>query len=298
VPGTQARQVAVLFANISGGTSLFEYQGEEAAREFIARVVDQLRRSVESSTGRVVKTIGDGIMAAFPTPDAAAIAAGSMQYAIDALPPVGDARIRIGVRIGFHYGPVIQTGEDIFGDTVNLASRLTKKAGPSHIITSRETSEQLGPMFRNSRRPLYAIHVKGRPEEVEVCELIWNQAADVTPSAASRASADHDRQVLSLKYRYREVYCRRHIDLIMVGRDADCDLVVDNKNASRHHCTIERRQGKFILADHSANGTYVMVEGGSEILLRREELPLAKRGCISFGQPCAEAEVVAQYSCS
>src|ERR1035437_9098433 len=136
----QARQVTVLFADVSGSTKLYESEGDEAAMEAIARCVDQLRQTVESSGGRVVKTIGDEVMAVFPTPDAAAIAASNMQYAIDALPPVGATKL--GVRIGFHCGPVIQSDNDIFGDTVNLAARLVEQAGRSQIIISRETRSE------------------------------------------------------------------------------------------------------------------------------------------------------------
>jgi adenylate cyclase len=295
VAATQARQVAVLFANVSDSARLYESEGDEAAMEAIARCVDQLRQSAESSDGRVVKTIGDGVMAVFPTPDAAAIAASSMQYAIEALPPVGEDKL--GVRIGFHYGPVIQNDDDIFGDTVNLAARLAERAGGSQIITSRETSERLGPMFSSFKRPPHAIHVRGRAEEVEVCELIWRQAAELTISFTGGTTAKDDLLVLRLKYRDREIFCRRHNDSIDLGRGLDCDLVIANKNASRHHCTIERRQDKFVLADKSANGTYVTAEGGTEILLQREELMLAKHGWISFGQPRAEAEEVAEYFC-
>ena len=295
VAATQTRQAAVLFAHVAESAVLYESMGNEAAVELLARCVDNLRRSVESSDGRVVKTLSDGIMAVFPAPDAAAIAASSMQYAIDALPPIGAAKL--GLRIGFHYGPVIQSGEDIFGDSVNLAARLAQKAGPSNIITSRETSERLGPIFRSSKRPLYAIHVKGRAEEVDVCELIWRQAAEATMSFPNRAATRQDLPVLRLKCRDREIICRRHDDLIDVGRDPDCNLVIASKNASRHHCTIERRQDKFVLADKSANGTYVTPEGSAEILLRREELMLMKHGWIALGQPRAEAEEVVEYFC-
>ena len=293
---TQPRQVAVLFANVSDSTRLYESQGDQAALDVIARCVDQMRRRVESSDGRVVKTIGDGVMAVFPTPDAAAVAASSIQYAIDALPPIG--AVKLGVWIGFHYGPVIQNGDDVFGDTVNLAARLAEKAGRSVIITSHETAERLGPMFRGFKRPPYATHVSGRAEEVEVCELIWRQAAELTVSFTGRTTAKRDLPVLRLKYRDREIFCRRHNDLINVGREPDCDLVVSDKSASRHHCTIERRHDKFIIADKSANGTYVTAEGNAEILLQREELMLTKHGWIAFGQPRAEAEEVAEYFCN
>ena len=291
-----ARQVTVVFADVSGSTKLYESVGDNAAMEAITRCVDQLRQTVESSGGRVVKTIGDAVMAVFPTPDAAAFAASNMQYAVDSLPPVGATKL--AVRIGFHCGPVIQSDNDIFGETVNLAARLVEQAGRSQIIMSHETSDRLGPVFRSFKRPLYAIHVRGKAEEVELCELIWRHADDVTMSVTSRTNAKPEPLVLRLKYRDREITRRRNNDSITIGRDLDCGLVIVNNRVSRKHCIIERRQDKFVLADQSTNGTYVTAEGGTEILLQREELRLGKHGWIAFGQPRAEAEEVVEYFCN
>jgi len=291
----QTRHVTVLFADVSGSTKLYESEGDKAAMEAIARCIGQMRRTAESSGGRVVKTIGDEVMAVFSTPDAAAYAASSMQSAIEALPPVGATKL--GLRIGFHYGPVIQKDDDLFGDTVNLASRLVEQAASSQIIMSRETSDLLGPVFRNFKRSLYAIHVKGKTEEVELCELIWRHADDVTMFTAVRASAEPKALELRLKYRDLELIRRRENDSISMGRGPDCDLVIANNSASRKHCIVERRQGKFILADQSTNGTYVIAEGGNEIVLRREAFTLGKHGWITFGQPRAETDEVVEYFC-
>jgi class 3 adenylate cyclase len=292
----QARQVTVLFADVSGSTKLYESEGDQAAMDAIARCIDQLRQTVESSGGRVVKTLGDEVMAVFLTPDVAAYAASSMQYAIDALPLAGATKL--GVRIGFHCGPVIQNDDDIFGDTVNLAARLVEQAGRSQIIMSRETSDRLGPVFRSFKRPLYAIHVKGKAEEVELCELIWRHADDVTMSLASRTNARPAPLVLRLKYRDREIIRRRDNDSITMGRAPECNLVIASNRASRNHCTIERRQDKFVLADQSTNGTYVTAEASTEILLQREEFRLGEHGWITFGEPRAETEEVVEYFCN
>jgi hypothetical protein len=205
---------------------------------------------------------------------------------------------KLGVRIGFHHGPVIQNGGDIFGDTVNLAARLVEQAARSQIILSRETSDRLGPVFRSFKRALYAIHVKGKAEEVELCELIWHQADDVTMFAAAGASAEAKPPELRLKYGDREVVRRRENDSITIGRAPDCNLVIATRKASREHCTIERRKDSFVLSDQSSNGTYVTAEGGGEILLRREEFRLGRHGWITFGQPRAQAEEVVEYFCT
>src|SRR5205823_4973095 len=105
--------------------------------------------------GRVVKTIGDEVMAVFATADAGGSAAAEMQAAVSALPAVGDTRL--GVKIGFHSGPVIQQNDDVFGDTVNMAARLVEQAVKGQIITSQETAQVLGPIFRAWTRKLYPI---------------------------------------------------------------------------------------------------------------------------------------------
>ena len=289
----QQRQNTVLFADVSGSTKLYESEGDKAAMEAIARCLATLRAHTETKGGRVVKTIGDEVMALFPTADAAAGAAIDMQLAIDGLPVVGSTKL--AVRIGFHCGPVIQNDNDIFGDTVNLASRLAEQAGRSQVITSQETASLLSPALRAETRPLYNIHVKGKAEEVALCELIWHKAGELTVSFGVRTITRQQPVVLRLKHQGREIVRRRDNDSIVIGREEDCGLIVTASTASRRHCTIERRQDKFILADHSTNGTHVTPEGDTEHLLQREEFTLGKHGWIAFGQPLAGAEDAVEY---
>src|SRR3954466_16063618 len=105
-----ARVAAVLFADVSGSTKLYETAGDAVALEAIGRCIDTLRRATEEAGGRVIKTIGDEGMALFPGAEAAARAACSMHAMIEALPAVGETRL--GIKVGFHAGPVIQRDDD------------------------------------------------------------------------------------------------------------------------------------------------------------------------------------------
>lgn len=283
------RQATVLFADVSGSTKLYETAGDAAALEGISGCLTALKKAAEAAGGRVVKTIGDELMAVFPRPDAAAVAAAEMQGKIDALPEV--AGTKLGVRIGFHHGPVLQQEDDLFGDTVNLASRLTEQAKKFEIITSAETAAQLGPIFRRQVRPLHSIPLKGKADEVAIAELLWRMDDNATVFAGSQKMRALS-GALRLQYRGREMVRRREDDAITLGRELDCGLVIQDQKASRQHCTIERRQDKFVLKDHSTNGTYVTFEDGTEILLQREELTLRKHGWIACGQPRANTEAV------
>jgi adenylate cyclase len=290
------RHTTILFADVSESTQLYEAAGDHVAHEAIGRCIEAMRRSTEMTGGRVVKTIGDEILAVFGTADAAAAAASEMQVVVNLMTPV--ANRKLGLRIGFHSGPVLQENDDVFGDTVNLAARLVEQAVKGQIITSAETAALLGPVVRSSTRDLYAIEVKGKAMDVKLCELVWRRNdEDTTILSSGRpvrkrgpASAIH------LKFRGKELVRRRDNDSVMLGRDPDCGITVADHMASRHHCTIERRQDKWVLKDHSTNGTYVTLEGDEELVLQREELTLRKQGFIAFGQPRDAAEEVVEFS--
>ena len=283
----------VLFADVSSSTRLYEAAGDAAALEAISACLAAARSATEASGGRVVKTIGDEVMSIFKSPDAAANAAAEMQAKIDAFPEV--AGMKLGVRIGFHHGPVLQRDEDVFGDTVNLASRLVAQAKKGEIILSTDTAARLGPIYRTMVRELHAITVRGKAEDVGLAELVWKRDADATVVSGARPRARAPRGGLRLRYRGREVARRRDTETISVGRDPANSLVIEDEMASREHCTLERRQDIYVLRDHSTNGTYVTVEGDAEMAVRRSEVSLRKRGWIAFGQPRGPGVEVVEF---
>jgi adenylate cyclase len=289
------RHTTVLFADVSGSTKLYDSVGDTAAFEAIGACVDQLRRSAEADGGRVVKTMGDEVMVLFPSPDAAASAATRMHTAIASLPVVGNNKLAL--RIGFHTGAVVQQNNDIFGDTVNIASRLADQAVRGQILTSRETAALLGGFIRNWTRPLYSIQIRGKAEEVAICEIVWHQSPDVTEAVGSSVARKPAPVTLRLQYHGQEAVRRRGHDAIMIGRGPDCELVISDPKASRQHCTVERREDRFVLQDHSTNGTYVTADGEKEILLQREDLTLSGHGWIAFGQPRASTTDIVEYFC-
>ncbi len=290
-----SRQTTVLFADVTGSTKLYEAAGDALAAEAIGRCLEKLRLSAEATGGRVVKTMGDSVMALFSSPDAAASAAARMQVAIEALPQVGD--IKLGLRIGFHAGPVIQRDDDIYGDTVNVAYRLHEQAKRGQVLTSDDTASLLPQLLRNSTRLLYSVPVKGKAEDVALCELVWRQSPDITDLATTLSVLRIPLGRLRLKYLGRDIARRRGSDSLLIGRDAGCDLVVADTKASRQHCAIERRQDRFVLRDHSTNGTFVTVVDEMEVVLQREEFPLRKRGWIAFGQPRAGTSDIVEFLC-
>ena len=78
------RNAAILFADVSGSTKLYEVLGNADAQQTIDRCLGIVKRICVDQGGRVVKTIGDEVLASFPTPDAAARAAIEIQIRISA----------------------------------------------------------------------------------------------------------------------------------------------------------------------------------------------------------------------
>jgi hypothetical protein len=211
---------------------------------------------------------------------------------MDSFPQAGGIKLALG--IGFHHGPVTQKDDDVYGDTVNLAAMLVEQAANGQIITTRETASHLSPLYRAWMRKLYSIDIKGRSGQVALCELVWRADDNATLFAKKRADT-HAAAALILKYHGQEHVRRRDRDSITIGRDDNCGIKIEDDEASRLHCTIERRQDKFVLTDHSTNGTYVKINGGDEVLVQREEFALTGKGTIACGQPAVSTKEIVQF---
>ncbi len=287
----QKTNLAVLFADLTDSTRLYESIGDTAAFGNVREVLGLLKGISEAYGGRVVKTIGDGLMCVFPGADEAASAAGEMQRQIGERPPLAGGK-SLTIRVGFHYGPVIQEGDDVFGDSVNVAARVAGLALPGQAVTTTETVAALSLSLRDLVRPINALPVKGKAEEIEVHELMWQAAADrtVIPGRAPEPAVLKPAQsgpTIKLAYRGRDIVAR---DTVFLGRDASNTIFVMDPMASRRHAKIELRGGHFVLVDQSSNGTFVVIGGSPEMQLKRQELVLYSSGRIAFGHSTDDSE--------
>jgi len=286
-----SRNLALVFADVSGSTRLYEKLGDRAALAAVESVIDLLKQSVAAYRGTVVKTIGDEVMAAFPDADAALQATSDMQNRVSALPPFGD--VQLAIRVGFHFGPVLEENGDYFGDAVNTAARMAGFAKGGQIITTGATVEALSPMLRESTREVAALSVKGKQSEVQVCEVLWQTGDDLTMLASNRGPAMIE-SVLRLMHGVRTLEMDDSLPAVQIGRDATHDISIADRMASRLHGRIERRADRFYYVDLSTNGTYVTLEGDAETVVRRDQVLLRGRGTLSFGHSASApgAEVV------
>jgi adenylate cyclase len=285
--GAIPQNLAVLFADISGSTALYDKLGNELALQLVTRTLDILTREMEVRQGKLIKTIGDEIMCIFPDATVAVEAARAMQSAVEQQRPGGEHPIY--VRIGLHYGEAILEGGDVFGDTVNIAARVTAIA--RQIMTTHAVVICLPEKLRVQSRPVMRTEFHGKVEATDVFQIAWEQE-DTTRTrigvSAFRKPAG-TRNELVLRYRQEVITLGEQRKSIVLGRGDDCDLVIRDNLASRQHARIEYNFGKFLLVDHSANGTYIRFSDNQVILVSHQQIVLHGAGTLSLGQPFSES---------
>ncbi len=298
--------LAVLFADLIGGEGLFSALGDTWAVDVITRAHEILRSVVGAHQGRVVKTVAAEVMCAFPNPARAAMASGDMHLNMReaAQGETGAGRDRVGLRevrlrVGIHVGPVLAEGGDLFGDTVNVAARLMGLAKADQTLCSRQVVDGLPSEMRSSTRFFDTVAPRGKTETLEVHEVLWEvdgltMAAPVIP--LEETGVRHSE--LQLRYQGQLHVVSAQRPFFSLGRAAGNDLVHGGDYASRRHASIELRRGRFVLTDESANGTFVVPEGGAPVVVRRDAHRLDGRGRIFLGElPDTEGAVPVEYIC-
>ena len=205
-------------------------------------------------------------------------------------------RVRLAIRVGFHFGPTIEVDGDVFGDSVNVAARMTALAKGEQVILSGETADALTPLVRARVRHIDSLTVKGKHKDIGIHELMWQADDDDLTALSTRLSRPLAR--IRLRHGASEIELDEVRSSLTIGRDQQNDVVILDRMASRVHARIERRRDKFVLVDQSSNGTFVSVQGEPEIQLRREEIILRGRGQVSFGKTYRdESGEILAFSC-
>jgi class 3 adenylate cyclase len=143
-PGLQLaiQRLAFLFTDLTGSTALYQGVGQARAFRLVQDHFRVLYASVAAHRGAVVKTIGDAVMATFPTAGDALGAALEMQRDIRRLDTGGAVDAATLLKIGIHEGPCIAVGAngrlDYFGTTVNLAARVEHESHGGEIVLTEE----------------------------------------------------------------------------------------------------------------------------------------------------------------
>ena len=155
---------AVVFTDLVGFTEFNGAAGDEAALSAIDVQSQLVCEALTGTDGRVVKEIGDGLMLWFAAPAAAVAGTLALLRGVDAARD--QRRFPLAMRAGAHFGPAIERGDDVVGQTVNIAARIADLAGPGELLVSDELIAACGERCPTTR-PLGAATVKG------VANPIW-----------------------------------------------------------------------------------------------------------------------------
>ena len=155
-------KLAVLFADISGSSDIYETLGEEQAPQSIAVCIEIMRKKLTFCQGTLIKAIGDEIMCTFPGAEQAFHAACAMQSAVEGYTFPGGTPMHI--RIGFHYGEVILESDDVFGDTVTIAARVAAATRAKQIMVTQAVVESLPPPLQANTQKL--VRAESQTEDV------------------------------------------------------------------------------------------------------------------------------------
>jgi class 3 adenylate cyclase len=164
-----------LFTDLRGSTELYERVGDLVAFDLVREHFRALNEIVASEAGAVVKTIGDAVMATFPTPDRAIAAAIRMREAMRELNE-RSGREDLLLKIGAHEGPCIAVAmndrQDYFGQTVNIASRVQGLANSQSIfVTSSVVKNERSANLLAERQLVpvsQQVALRGIEREVEI----------------------------------------------------------------------------------------------------------------------------------
>ncbi len=284
-------EVTVVFADLTGSTGMFEALGDAKAAQAVTRLTEWLGKVCEGKGGTVVKSLGDGLLMVFANNTNAVQAVFDMQRLHSERIKTWPDKLKMHLQVGLARGDVVEQAGDYFGDTVNLASRLSDLSGAQQILANKAVIDALPSNSSVRSRSLGAMEIRGRLESCMVYRLEWQNEvltdfftmpAELAPSPSSvtvRQGGTIDMSWLDISASFASTELPIHI-----GRVPQAQFVVNDPRVSRIHAKITWRAGKFYLEDVSSYGTWLRFTGSASILaLRRQESVLLGAGEIALG---------------
>lgn len=167
------REVTILFTDIEDSTRYWGNRGDVSGRLMVDRHNRIIFPIVRQFRGKVIKTIGDSVMAMFAQPEDGVSASIAIQQALQQTRD-DDRSFRIKVRIGLHMGEAIVEKNDVFGDVVNVAARVESEAEADEILFSGRLSKHLDKeLFKRSKKGSFTP--KGKHKSIVLYQSDWRQ---------------------------------------------------------------------------------------------------------------------------
>jgi class 3 adenylate cyclase len=278
------RTLVVMFSDIQGSTAYFESHGDTAGLFMLHQCDNLIRSHVETHGGIVIKTIGDGTMMTFPEPKHAVQAAIEIQRSLTELDAARAEGDRIALRIGMHYGTGIVRTTDVFGDVVNMASRVETAAGPGHIALSEEMFGQVC-NYGFTIEELGRFVLKGKTGERTLFHVRWQQKQASGPDVISPSPLSATRAFKLHVVNHKEASAAADYPVqseIGVGLSAANTLLISHDlNLPDLWARIFlENQSPFVEESNQSHGIFLRLTGGH--VLENADIFLAGRQLFRF----------------
>lgn len=278
-------QSTIIFADLTGSTGVFEALGNAKATKVVTKLTRWICDACEMHHGRVVKTLGDGVLAVFEDAAAAIDAVVDIQRTHDRRLTQWSEPLQMQLKIGMATGEIVLVEGDCFGDPVNVASRLSDLSGAGQIWATQSTIQACGPPPPGARfRNLGPVAIRGKAEASSVYQVDWQedlQTVQLTvPGALTvlpRFRAHDSGKSLRLSWLDQQATVQQDGEAFHLGRDDTAQFRINDPRVSRLHARIDWRDGNFVLTDMSSYGTWIRFHATSSIL------PLRRGGCVLVG---------------
>lgn len=180
----------VMFTDIKGSTSYFDDRGDIEGVTMIHNHNETVFPIIARNNGRLLQTIGDGTLSTFEVPADSLRAAKEIHAALSSLNQDKTGREQVHVRIGLHYGDCLVQDNNIFGDVVNVASRMNSVAKPDEVILTEDlynrVKDNLDFVFKNEDR----VEVKGKRDTIHIYKFLWRDEDIYVGALRSKAVSD------------------------------------------------------------------------------------------------------------
>jgi class 3 adenylate cyclase len=292
-----ASTTTVMFADLTGSTAVFEKFGNEAATRTITTLTDWIVQVCRAHGGRLVKTLGDGVLAIFPAGADAIEAVVQMQREHARRSTRHGPVHRLQLQVGLACGEVVEVAGDCFGDAVNVAARLSDLSGARQILATEGVVDQVPSPPPGTRfHPLGIVPIRGREQEIRLFRIDWEEDASTDmmtiPAFASPARPARQRVAggaIELHHADNARIFTGDQLPVHLGRAREAEFLVPDPRVSRLHARIDWHNQGFVLVDLSSNGTCVRFQGApTELTLRRDECSLHGSGEIALGPDFAD----------
>ncbi|HEX5358223.1 MAG TPA: adenylate/guanylate cyclase domain-containing protein [Aquabacterium sp.] len=284
------KERAILFADLRGSTALYLKLGNSEAATVVTHSLAMLGQLVARSGGRVIKTLGDGLMAVFEEAERAVESAVAMQESLERIAPVAEGlpikAAAIKLKVAIAWGEMVEVDGDCFGDAVNVAARLLDLAGDNETLTTAQLLRELPSDQHERFRSIDKLHLRGRKEPVPVLRMDTRRFGDTMSTMIMEAEPSDMPDGVRLTWLGTErVFSTASMPLVL-GRSPQASFCVSDSRVSRSHARIESHSGHFYLTDLSYNGTHVKFDHDDQVLtLRRGTCTLHGSGVICLGAP-------------